>query len=185
MEDKLNEVLREQHLQQQRQMAASTPNNHNQNNSKSGSASPSIEDPEDTIEYDNDESKSLAGESTAIAPVMLTTSQRRLGHCYFLLQLIISVCNLGCFTLKLPFVVFVIRAVLEVLRAKAQAEAQVARYEDPYGVDEGMIHDSEINSWTAEGLVSSTVAPDAGSGSTAGKAISTILSVFLVVGLKL
>lgn len=76
---------------------------------------------------DDDGEASIAGRATKV------------GRVYCCLQFILSMSNLVCFAFKLPFIVFVIRAVVEVLQLRAAA-AGTTTLEPPYGDHEGFHH---------------------------------------------
>ncbi|KAI1307936.1 hypothetical protein HDE_00591 [Halotydeus destructor] len=110
-----------------------------------------------------------ANDSTNDLPP-LTPGQRKLGHLFFLLKIVVSICNLGCFVLKLPFLVFVIRAALEVLRMK-QKMAAATTLEPPYGDYEGMHLDYTVETAPAT------------NGSSAGAKIEVLCLLLLYVGM--
>lgn len=112
------------------------------------------------------ESSTLVGESACDRGRKVICSRSAL-------RLTISLCNLACFTLKLPFLVFVIRAVLEVLRAKRE-QARVTTFEPPYAPHEGLVHESE---WDT------TQPPAAGDSSMTAAKIEVICLLLLYVGM--
>lgn len=70
------------------------------------------------------------------AKLTQSTVGYRVGHAFCLLKSALSLTNLACFLIKVPFVVFVIRAVVEVLQVKAR-DSLTTTLEPPYGEHEG------------------------------------------------
>lgn len=79
-----------------------------------------------------------SGDDQDVEKATLTQSTvgHRMGHAFCLLKSALSLTNLVCFLVKVPFVVFVIRAVVEVLQVKAR-DSLTTTVEPPYAEHEG------------------------------------------------